>query len=282
MTGSSTARETILMRILSQVHAPAFHDCAWVGPFEQLVGAAFSLLESEKRGFSRRKYNPMYHPMVQCKIVSLLLELETADKNTQEDAPDDWLSRYYFNSGIQRVSFAAERLIATFAALPCRCGARPPEITLDNHRPPNFQQRLKGAHVRLAHVETEYPTPLTRVKAVLDQLASRYDRNLPFDPSKGLAMIRRDVNSRKHSVYKRLETLDALPRPASGIVTWSNAGCNARMGEPPWRASSLSWGRIANCSRGVPRRNSDVTAIRVNLRDVYPRSGRCTTSRRKG
>jgi hypothetical protein len=211
------------------VQAPALHDSAWLGPFEQVVGAAFSLLESEKRGFSRRKHNPMYHPMVQRKIVSLLQELESGKNSTQQQALDDWLSRYYFNSGIQRVNFAAERLIATFAALPCNCGTREPENTINNNRPPNFQQRLTGARARLAHVETEYSTPLTMLKAVLVQLGSRYNRNHPFDPSKGLAMIRQDVNSRKHSVYKRSEVLDSLPRPDSGTVTWSKAGCNARM-----------------------------------------------------
>jgi hypothetical protein len=115
VTGNPMAPEPIVMRILRQVQVPTLHDSAWLGPFEQLVGAAFSLLESEKRGFSRRKYNPMYHPFVQRKIVSLLQELEACKKSRQQDALDDWLSRYYFNSGIQRVNFAAERLIATFA-----------------------------------------------------------------------------------------------------------------------------------------------------------------------
>jgi hypothetical protein len=96
-------------------------------------------------------------------------------------------------------------------------------------RLPNFQQRLNGAQTRLAHVETEYAASLTKLKALLGQLGTRYDRNDPFDPSKGLAMIRRDVNSRKHSVYKRSEVLDALPRPASGTVKWSDAGCNSQM-----------------------------------------------------
>lgn len=229
MTGSPTAPETTLMRILSQVQVPALHDSAWLGPFEQLVGAAFSLIESKKRGFSQREYSPVYHPVVQSKIVGLLEDFEAGRESTQQDALDNWLSRYYFNSGIQRVNFAAERMIATFAALPCKCGTRPPEITVSNHRQPNFQQRLSGAQTRLTHVQTEYTTPLTKLQSVLDQFDSRYDRNHPFDSSKGLAMIRRDVNSRKHAVYKRSEVLDALPRPASGTVTWSKAGFNARM-----------------------------------------------------
>jgi hypothetical protein len=218
-----------LNTLLSQIRVPVLHDSAWIGPFEQLVGAAFSLIESEKKGFSRREYSPVYHPAVQCKIASLLVELEAGMKSTQQDALDNWLSRYYFNSGIQRVNFAAERLIATFAALPCTCGNHPPVIAIRNNRAPKFKERLDGAQLRLAHLETEYSSTLPKLKAVLGQFGAQYDRNDSFDPAKGLAMIRQDVNSRKHSVYKRSEVLDALPQAHSGTFTWSNAGCNARM-----------------------------------------------------
>lgn len=183
---------------------------------------------ARKEDFPLRKHSPVYHPAVQCKIASLLGELEAGTEITQKDALDHWLSRYYFNSGIQRVTFAAERLVATFAALSCKCGSRPPEITIRNDKPPKFKKRLNGAQVRLAHVETEY-SPLPKLKAVLGQLATPYDRNEPFDPARGLAMIRLDVNNRKHSVYKRSETLDSLPRSSSGTVTWSDAGSQARM-----------------------------------------------------
>src|SRR6185312_11969300 len=92
---------TKLIELLRKIEAPASYDSAWIGPFEQLVGAAFSLIESEKRGFSRRTYDRQYHPRVQCKIVSLLEEFETGQQVEQHNALDNWLSRYYFNSGIQ-------------------------------------------------------------------------------------------------------------------------------------------------------------------------------------
>ena len=218
-----------LTSCLTKIQCPSLYDSAWLGSFEQLVGAGFSLIESEERGFSRREYSPVYHPAVQRQIVSLLVELAAGEQCSDEEALENWLSRYYFNSGIQRVTFAAERLIATFAALPCRCGSRPPEVATENNRPPKFSKRLDGACARLAHVQAEYPLPLTKFKTMLDQLGSRYNRNDFYDSSKGLAMIRQDVNSRKHSVYIRSETLDALPRPASGTITWSNAGCHDRM-----------------------------------------------------
>ena len=220
---------TKLIELLRKIEAPASYDSAWIGPFEQLVGAAFSLIESEKRKFSSRKYDSLYHPKVQCKIVSALEEFETGQQVEKQNALDSWLSGYYFNSGIQRINFAAERLIATFAALPCKCGTRPPEISINNHKPPNFQQRLGGAQTRLAHVKTEYPSRLINLEIIIGQFGSRYDRNHPFDSLKGLAMIRQHVNSRKHSVYRRAEVLDSLPRPASGTHTWSDAGCNEQM-----------------------------------------------------
>ena len=228
-TPANASYEARLSGALGQLAAPALHDSAWLGPFEQLVGAAFSLIESEKRGFSRRKYDPLYHPNVQSKIVPLLEKLEAGQGTMQQNVLDTWLSRYYFNSGIQRVNFAAERLIATFAALPCQCGNRPPEIVARNNRAPKFQERFNGAQLRLAHVEPEYGRQLLKMKHVLNQLGTPYNRNDPFDPSKGLAMIRRDVNSRKHSVYKRAEVLDSLPRPAAGTHSWSDAGSKAQM-----------------------------------------------------
>lgn len=105
----------------------------------------------------------------------------------------------------------------------------PPEIVARNDQAPKFRERLNGAQDRLTHVEPEYTGQLSKMKVVLSQLGAPYNRNDPFDPSKGLAMIRRDVNSRKHSVYRRAEVLDSLPRPASGTHTWSDAGCNAQM-----------------------------------------------------
>jgi hypothetical protein len=210
---------------LSRIQVPELHDCAWIGPFEQLVGASFSLIESEKRGFLRGHLN--YHPAVQRKIVSLLAELEAGKESTDKEALENWLSRYYFNCGIQRVNFAAERLIATFAALSCSCGGHPPQIPLGTRI--KFRDKLKGAKARVAHVETEYSGSLVKVKEVFLQLGAPYNRYDPFNPAKGLAMLRQDVNSRKHSPYKRSETLDSLPTPSSGTVNWADAGFLRKM-----------------------------------------------------
>src|SRR5258705_2513908 len=106
VTHGNTGLAAKLMNAVGQLQPPALHDSAWIGPFEQLAGAGYSLLESEKRGFSIRQYSPVYHLTVQRNIVSLLTEFEAGMESTQRDALDNWLSRYYFNSGIHRVTFA--------------------------------------------------------------------------------------------------------------------------------------------------------------------------------
>jgi hypothetical protein len=191
------------------------------------VGAAFSLIESEKRGYSRRGHSNRYHPAVQEKIVLLLAELEAGSVSTDKEALDDWLSRYYFNSGIQRVNFAAERLLVTLAALSCSCGRHPSQIALGPRV--KFKAKLEGAKSRIAHVETEYSGSLVKVNEVIKQLETYYERSGSFDPAKGLAMLRQDVNSRKHSPYKRSATLDSLPMSLSGTVTWADAGFKRKM-----------------------------------------------------
>ena len=212
---------------LNTIQTPSLYDCAWIAPFEQLVGAAYSLIESEKRDYSHRGHSLVYHPAVQGKIVSLLAELDAGGVSTDKEALEEWLSRYYFNSGIQRLNFAAERLAVTFAILRCSCGGRTPPIAIGTRV--TFKVKLERAKSQVAHVESEYSGSLAKVKEVIKQLETYYERSDSFDPSKGLAMIRQDVNNRKHSPYERSATLDSLPTSSSGTVTWANAGFKKKM-----------------------------------------------------
>ena len=138
------------------------YDSAWIGPFEQLVGAAFSLIESESRGYSRLAYSGLYHPHVQKRIVSLLTELEAGKESSDKTALENWLARYYFNSGIQRVSFAAERLIATYASLPCSCGAHAAKVPLGMLV--KFKILRKAAEALVVHAESKHVASLSKMK----------------------------------------------------------------------------------------------------------------------
>lgn len=42
---------TRLNAALRELQAPVVHDSAWIGPFEQLAGAVFSLIEARKEAF---------------------------------------------------------------------------------------------------------------------------------------------------------------------------------------------------------------------------------------
>jgi hypothetical protein len=200
---------------------------AWIGPFEQLVGAAFSLIESENRGYSQLAYSGLYHPNVQEKIVSLVAELEAGKESCDKNALENWLSRYYFNSGIQRVNFAAERLIATYASLPCSCGTHAAIVPLG--LVVKFRVLRESAEALVMHAESKHAASLLKMKDVLKQLSAPHKRTDAFDAAKGLAMIRQDVNRRKHSAYKRSETLDSLPMATSGTATWADAGFQKKM-----------------------------------------------------
>lgn len=67
------------------------------------------------------------------------------------------------------------------------------------------------------------------MKEVLKQLSAQHARTDAFEPAIGLAMLRQDVNRRKHSAYKRSETLDSLPTATSSTVTWADAGFQKKM-----------------------------------------------------
>jgi len=168
-----------LNTLLSQIQVPVLYDSAWIGPFEQLMGAVFSLIESEKRDFSRREYSGHITQQFNTKLHRSSESFKLDEKHTTGRSEQLAVS-LLLQLRHPRINFAAERLIATFAALPCNCGNRPPEIAISNNRPPKFKERLKGAHTRLAHVESECASSLTNFKAVLCQLAAQYEREIPL------------------------------------------------------------------------------------------------------
>lgn len=232
MTNVTTATQYLKGRVsaaLRKLQVPLCSNSVWIGPFEQLAGAGHSLVTSENLGFSNREYSRTYFIDVQCKIVSLLGEVEEGSASSDQNALHNWMSRYYFNSGIQRVDYAAERLAATFGSIDCRCG-RATDVKTDAGKWSRLKDRMNGANTRFSHVKGEYAGALGRFEEIMKQLGTRYERGEPFDKSRGLAMIRYHVNSRKHAVYLRSKTLDSLPTPSPGeVVTWSKAGTMAQI-----------------------------------------------------
>jgi len=172
----------------------------WIGPYEQLHGAGFALLAATRHGVHRRDLSN-YHSGVRTRVVQAILEHDKLGKVTDEFVFDNAIAGFFFNAAIQRIVWASERLIKTFISIPCICG-RKREQNADAR---SFPKLLKDAKLRRDHLISEDKRTFPKLSALLNQFPDReHKRESPFDPQKALAMLRYDVNNRKHSVYDSL------------------------------------------------------------------------------
>ncbi len=226
---------------LKKLQCPAFNS-VWLGPFEQLLGAGYALLAATKHGIFSRNLDH-YNLQVQCKVTAHLEGLfsKSAISDPCElDNPcrfDDWVSGFYFNSAIQRIVWAAERLLLTSAAVDCRCGKRPKEQSVACPIP-KWSQVLSGALKRLDHIQKDDGTDLVTCRAVREQFIVRdksgttreyYRREDPLDRGIILAMLRHSVNNRKHRVYIRPELRDQESAGKGDKQKWHSCGADYQM-----------------------------------------------------
>ena len=199
----------------------------WIGPYEQLHGAGYALLAAIRHGVHRRDLSN-YHVRVRARIVQTILEHDAEGKATDEFAFDNAIAGFYFNAAIQRIVWASERLIKTFISVPCICG-RKPEQNADARK---FPKLLKGAKLRRDHLISEDKRTFPELSALLNQFPDEeHKRESPYDPQKALAMLRYDVNNRKHAVY---DSLARDRKSASGgcdfaPTYWSDAPQDCQM-----------------------------------------------------
>jgi len=122
-----------LLAALNSLTTPPSKESVWIGPFDQLVSSAYALLKAEELEFaSRSTDSDEYYNKVFCRIVTLVSELADG-RSSNPTALKNYLSGIYFNAGFQRLTWAAERLTTTFAAVRCTCH-RPPEVTKEKGR----------------------------------------------------------------------------------------------------------------------------------------------------
>lgn len=211
------------------LRVPRRFNSAWIGPFEQIVGAGYALLAAEQHGVFRRNLDH-YYPRIQAKIASLLTEHFSKNQTSDQSAFDDWTSGFYFNSAIQRIEWAAERLLLTFAGIDCSCGRRTAEPSVSKGKP-RFPVILQAAEDRLDHVRRDDGNHLRSTRAVRDQFmpGKQYGRSDPLASKQILAMLRYDVNNRKHNIYKPSDTLDRKSAGQGDGKTWSTSGADVQM-----------------------------------------------------
>lgn len=206
---------------------PARYDSVWIGPFEQLVGAGYALLGAGQHRINERDLD-LYYLRVQKKITALVKDRFTSGKASDEDAFDKWAAGFYFNSGIQRIVWASERLLLTLSTVDCPCGSRPTEKDVLGDRP-HFPAVLAGALARLEHVQNDHGTDLRKTRNMRNHQVGKYKRSDPLDPKRILAMLRYDVNNRKHKVYGRSNLLDRQSAKKGDNKTWPSASADVQM-----------------------------------------------------
>lgn len=200
----------------------------WIGPYEQLHGAGFALLAATRHGVQQRDLSN-YHMRVRAKVVQTILEHDRLGEATDRFAFDNAAAGFYFNAAIQRIVWAAERLIKTFISVPCLCGRGHEK----NANSQSFVDLRNDARCRLVHLLSDDKRTFPELSALLNQFEEKQwrKRDSPYDPEKALAMLRYDVNNRKHAVYGALAR-DRKSAGGSCNVTpgyWSDAPQDRQM-----------------------------------------------------
>jgi len=209
---------------LADLQSPRFSDSSWVAPFELLMGAVYSLLAAERHGYSRResrKYE--YHTHVRENLAAIVAEHAFAPPASGSSVFDDWVAGFYFNAAEQRLVWATDRLLTTFAALECLCG-RPGE--LPGHGKHSFAEVWKAASLRLEHIGTEHQKDLTYVAVLLKQsVAERHHPcEMVFNTDTIVSMLR------DHLEHKHGHTLDGHRKTVAGShISWSTAAHGVQM-----------------------------------------------------
>ena len=187
---------------LSKLDVPSDEDSVWIGPFDQLATCAYALLQAENRGFHARE-TEAYYTDVFAKIARLLFA-KTPDDSAVV-ALNNYVSSFYFNAGIQRLTFAAERLIATFCGVYCDCGKEP--MVKRGERTPSWLALLRLGQCRLEH--PHFATLLPDFRQMLSR-ARGWDQK-SYAPDKCIALLREQVNPKKHSIYDRTWVMEHKP-----------------------------------------------------------------------
>src|SRR5713101_3446772 len=128
---------------------PKHHDSVWIGPFEQLLGAIYSFSQSKELGISKST-RVKYFSRVQQKI-SLILASKSKNHLLEE-----WLSHYFFYSGIERLVWTAERLIVTMISSNCEAACSDWSGNLMGNIYWNNKKTLERVKQCIEHLESKH------------------------------------------------------------------------------------------------------------------------------
>jgi hypothetical protein len=201
------------------LECPKYGDSIWITPFELLAGASYALIEAERHGFTRRdQARYQYHTRVREKIAGLISEQAFLQEPSERAAFEDWVAGFYFNSGCNRIVWAAERMVRILACVNCPCGATA-EHTPDTKA--GFAEVWRAARRRLEHIIDQHQDDLEYTHVLLEQIKPERSgaHEMLFSADAVLTMLQQDLR-RKQTLEIRTEEPH---HNGNERLTWSTA-----------------------------------------------------------
>ncbi len=120
--------------VLSKLPYPATNEKHLCPCYEQLIGAAYGLISAGDYGILNRSLSD-YHERVRPQLVPIMTAADRLPIAAKNKTWATWVSGFYFNTAIQRIIWATDRLVTIFAALPLSFNSDLPAVKGNN---PNF------------------------------------------------------------------------------------------------------------------------------------------------
>jgi len=189
---------------------PPEEDICLCSCYEQLIGAAYSLLTADIYGIQTRDTKG-YHYAVRVKLSQLLLNATDLPFRPTGGPCATWASGFYFNTALQRIVWTGERLLKIFASLRITCCND--ALTRKNYNLKGIGPIKGSVDKRLRHLTAKHNrgNQLIALQTLYDLTAiNRVDLDKDdVTDANYFGAIREDVNMRKHSLgaFNRSSTL---------------------------------------------------------------------------
>jgi len=186
--------------------------------YEQLVGAAYGITTAGDYGILNRSLTD-YHNSVRLKLVPIMVAADRLPITDKNKTWETWVSGFYFNTAMQRIIWATDRLLTISAGLPLSFDSDLPTVKKEN--PHFFRDVVPTVRKRANHLQfRKEGRKLDGLVVFLDLIEVEFDAHKhPITEQNYIRAIRWDVNQRKHA-------LGGFHRRSAGAegTTWPTIG----------------------------------------------------------
>ncbi len=214
------SKNELIVAKLNAVPLPIDNEKHLCPCYEQLVGIAYSLWVADEYGIQKRNLEN-YHNKVRLQLPKLFSSSVQVPFSQIPQEWATWVSGFYFNAALQRLTWVGDRLLTIFASLPMNCCLHSPLPSRKKLR--DIEMIIGFVKNRFNHLEGHYKDNWHLLG--LNSYLLLVDIN--FNPKRDkiadsnyIRAIRWDVNNRKHSV-------GGFDRSSAGRVVsghWSSLG----------------------------------------------------------